>query len=520
MSLTKDSASVEMKAEDGPRLESNDSVKTGFVDDGVDLARLGIESHTKRDISLIGIVALGWNICNSWAAVAATMVFSITSGGPVTLVYGIILIFVLGGCCAASMAELASAYPTAGGQYHWTGILAPRRWSRELGYCCGALNLLGWLATTAGFIITTAQLITGIAMFLRPTYVAESWHIFLIFQLGNALFLVYNMFLIKKTSWIHDVGFIISLVGFLVILITCLAPDPPKQPDSFVWATFVNSSGWSSNPLAFLIGLVNPNFIYSGLDGAIHLAEECTDAAKTVPKALMSTIVVGFITSFAFAIAMTYCTTDFDAVLAAPVPILEIWFQATGYHAAAVTFAILLTVCGCFAILGCHQTASRLTYSFARDNAIVLSPQLSSISRKFDVPIFALLANGVVVGAIGFVYLGSSTAFNAMVSTGLILQQVSFAFPAALLMYRKRAKRFLPKERSFRLGGVGWVANGLTVVLALLALIFYSFPPQLPVKAGNMNYACVVIGIMFVFAIANWFGYAAKRYRKPCGYTV
>ena len=32
----------------------------------------------------------------------------------------------------------------------------------------------------------------------------------------------------------------------------------------------------------------------------------------------MSTIVVGFITGFAFAVAMTYCTTDFDAVMAAP----------------------------------------------------------------------------------------------------------------------------------------------------------------------------------------------------------
>ena len=110
----------------------DDSIKAGFIDDGSDLARLGIESHTRRDIGLISIVALGWNICNSWAAVAATMVFSIVSGGPVTLIYGIILIFLLGGCCAANMAELASAYPTAGGQYHWTGILAPRRWSREL----------------------------------------------------------------------------------------------------------------------------------------------------------------------------------------------------------------------------------------------------------------------------------------------------------------------------------------------------------------------------------------------------
>ncbi|KAF7560390.1 hypothetical protein G7046_g3750 [Stylonectria norvegica] len=523
MSVTKDSVSVKMKAENSHQLESSKSIRPpypsvrptfkrsivdgsindGFLDDGVDLSRLGLEIHTKRDIGLISIIALGWNICNSWAAVAATMIFSIVSGGPVTLLYGIILIFVLGGCCAASMAEIASVYPTAGGQYHWTGILAPKKWSREMGYCCGVINLFGWLATTAGFIITTVQVITGIAMFLHPSYLVESWHVFVIFQFLNIVFVCYNMFLMKRTSWLHDIGFGISLLGFLAILITCLARNPPKQADSFVWGTFVNSSGWSSNGVVFLVGLVNPNFIYSGLDGAIHLAEECTHAAKTIPKALMATVVVGFITSFSFAIAMTYCTTDFDAVLASPLPIIEIWYQATNSNAAAATFAVVLAICGCFAGLGCHQTASRLTYSFARDDALVLASKLSSVKVKFGVPMYSLLANGIVVAIIGCIYLGSTTAFNAMVSTGLILQQVSFAIPAGLLMWRKRSVRFLPKERSFRLGPFGWIANGLTVFLAVVALIFYCFPPGLPVTGGNMNYACVVIGVMFLFAVAK-----------------
>lgn len=107
------------------------SVKSGS-EENIDLSRLGLESHTKRDIGMISIIALGWNICNSWAAVAATMILSITSGGPVTLLYGIVVIFVLNGSAAASMAEIASVYPTAGGQYHWTGVLAPKKWSRGL----------------------------------------------------------------------------------------------------------------------------------------------------------------------------------------------------------------------------------------------------------------------------------------------------------------------------------------------------------------------------------------------------
>jgi len=107
------------------------SVNEGTVEDA-GLASLGIHAHTKRDINALQIIGIGWNICNSWAAVAATMAFSISNGGPVTLLYGLIVIFLLGGSAALTMAELASIYPTAGGQYHWTSILAPKKWSASL----------------------------------------------------------------------------------------------------------------------------------------------------------------------------------------------------------------------------------------------------------------------------------------------------------------------------------------------------------------------------------------------------
>lgn len=109
-----------------------DTSNLNTSDEDADLSRLGLQSQAKREIGLLAIIGLGWNICNSWSAIAATLVISISSGGPVTLLYGIVLIFVLGGACALSMAEIASAYPTAGGQYHWTSILASKRYSRGL----------------------------------------------------------------------------------------------------------------------------------------------------------------------------------------------------------------------------------------------------------------------------------------------------------------------------------------------------------------------------------------------------
>jgi choline transport protein len=106
---------------------------------------------------------------------------------------------------------------------------------------------------------------------------------------------------------------------------------------------------------------------------------------------------------------------------------------------------------------------------------------------RFGVPVWALLSNSAVIFIIGCVYLGSSTAFNAMIATGLILQQISYAIPAVLIMYRRRSTTYLPKNRSFRLGYLGWVANILTVVMAIIATVFYNFPTVMPVTASNMS---------------------------------
>lgn len=142
-------------------------------------------------------------------------------------------------------------------------------------------------------------------------------------------------------------------------------------------------------------------------------------------------------------------------------------------------------MCAFIAISGYQQTASRLTWSFARDNALLGSKFIKRIHPTLQVPVWALAANSVVVAIIGFVYLASSAAFGAIIGTGLILQQLSLAIPAGLLM---SAGRKLPASREFKLRGpFGWMANGMTVLFAIVALVFYSLPATLPVTGSNMS---------------------------------
>ena len=141
-----------------------------------------------------------------------------------------------------------------------------------------------------------------------------------------------------------------------------------------------------------------------------------------------------------------------------------------------------------FALIGAQETASRLTWSLARDEALWGSKWIGKIQDRLDVPVWALVFNASVVFIIGCIYLGSSSAFNAFIGTGLILQHISYAFPALLLLYRRRASDWLPESRKFRLPAVvGWAANLTTVCFAILVLIFYNFPTVMPVTGSNMS---------------------------------
>ncbi len=107
----------------------------------------------------------------------------------------------------------------------------------------------------------------------------------------------------------------ISIVTFTTITVTCLTIASPKQPSSKVWGGFVNDSGWSNKGIVFLTGLVNPNYGFGGLDGSIHLAEDCINATTVVPLATIFSIVTGVVTAFFFAVAMLYCISDIESVI-------------------------------------------------------------------------------------------------------------------------------------------------------------------------------------------------------------
>ncbi|SCO08417.1 related to HNM1-Choline permease [Fusarium fujikuroi] len=447
-------------------------------------------SPVRRDIGPLRIIAIAFNIPNSWVAIAASLSTALAAGSTVSLIYGTFVSCVFYACAAVTLAELASVYPTAGGQYHFTSILAPERYNRQFSYICGMISTLSWTINAASVALIGSQLLVCFPQFLNG-YEPERWHLFLIYQGLNLFSLFYNLFLLKRTNWIHDCAY-------------------------WVWTNFETMTGWNDG-VAFMTSLVTPCYMYGGLDAALHLAEETLNASQTVPRALMATIGIGFLTAFTFAVSMAYCISDLEGLLTATMPIFELWRAATRSDAAGVTFLVSLTVIVIFVLIAIQQTTSRLIWAFAKDRGLYLSHHLSQLSPKLrEIPSNALVLNTVLVFFCGCLFLASTAAFNALVGSFLLLQMISFALPAALLIYQKRSSTFLPQCRGFRVPDpVGWICNFGTIIAAVIELVFFVFPSSLPVSALSMNYASVVLLVLLLFSVSNWFIFAKQHYQGP-----
>ena len=91
------------------------------------------------------------------------------------------------------------------------------------------------------------------------------------------------------------------------------------------------------------------------------------------------------------------------------VPIYEVWFQATGSGAAATVFMAMMLLALFITSIGSVQSGSRLTWSFAQDDAIFLSAHVKRTHDRLGIPGWAILFNGFWLSVLGCVHLISSS---------------------------------------------------------------------------------------------------------------
>ena len=119
----------------------------------------------------------------------------------------------------------------------------------------------------------------------------------------------------------------------------------------------------------------------------------------------------------------------------------------------------------------------------------------------------------LIIQAYGLVFLGSTTAFAAMVSGAIIFLQTSCVIPQAIVLYRGRDKVLPP--RHFNLGRFGAPINAISVAWVVFLDVLYCFPTSMPVTPQNMSYVSVVSIGLVSFDMILWFITKRRTFMGP-----
>ena len=193
---------------------------------------------------------------------------------------------------------------------------------------------------------------------------------------------------------------------------------------------------------------------------------------------MIACVAIGVSTGFIFLVVLLFVAGDISDVISSSAgPLLQILFNATGSRAGAVCLLIFPLMCQLFATISIMTTSSRMTWAFARDGGLPASKFFAKVHPKLELPLNALYLTTALVVIFGLIFLGSSSAFNAIISAAVVALGVSYAIPVAINCLQGRRK--LP-ARSFTLPGpFGWIANlvsGITQQYVLYALDMLTTP--------------------------------------------
>lgn len=143
---------------------------------------MGYQQDLRRNFSLWSVLGVAFSLTNSWFGVSASMVTGINSGGPVLLIYGIVLIALITSCAAISLSELVSMMPNAAGQSFWTAELASPRYAKFAGYSTGCFAWVGSIFTTSSVALAMATAIVGLYQLTHAAFEVKAWHVIVVYQ--------------------------------------------------------------------------------------------------------------------------------------------------------------------------------------------------------------------------------------------------------------------------------------------------------------------------------------------------
>jgi amino acid transporter len=475
---------------------------------------MGYAQELSRSMSKFSNFAISFSIICILSGGINSFAQAISSVGGAGAGIGWIVGCLLSGMFALAMAQIASAFPTAGGLYHWASILGGRFW----GWLTAWLNLLGLITVLGAINIGTAYFFTGTfgAMF---GFAGTDWQIVGFVAVITAVQALLNHLGIKVTTFLTDISGYIIFATTAVLVLACLW-FAPAIDISRLW-TFTNYSGAAGGEVfpasesvgyLFLLCLLLPVYTITGYDASAHTSEETKNAAMSVPRGIVTAVFWSSIVGWIMICAITLAIPDMDAAAA------QGWGMFFGTMDAimpaglktALYFFILIAqfLCG----LATVTSASRMLFAFARDDGMPIgSKALSAVSPKYRTPVTAIWTATVLcilyVALALSIKVAGTSIYVIVVNSTLVFLFLSFTIPLVAALFAYGTAKW-PNP------GPWAMSTGVYKLVTVLAVIGMGVILFIAVAPPNERVLYVVLGFI-ALALILWVTVENRRFEGP-----
>ncbi len=343
------------------------------------LHQYGYAQQLLRDMGGFSNFAISFSIISILTGAVTLYGVGLNAGGPVVMGIGwpLVTLFVL--FVAAALAELASAIPTSGALYHWASLMGGPGW----GWITAWLNLLGLIAAIAGIDYGCAQFALPLLGF--PDTPTNELIAFGVLLVSHAML---NHVGIRAVARLNDLSALYHIAGVALVVVSLLC-FASKRPISFLFTNTFSTLKDQPYWLAFLGGLLQAQWTYTGYDASAHTIEETKNARVSAPWGIYLSVAVSGVFGYLMLAFVTLAIKDLDATAVASNPFIYIFEQALG---TGFGRAILWVVTGAmwFCGLSCVTSTSRMIFAFSRDNGMPLSNVWKQVSRRHRTPAAAV----------------------------------------------------------------------------------------------------------------------------------
>jgi amino acid transporter len=527
-----------------------------------DLHRLGYAQELFRSMGGFSNFAISFSIISiltgavilydyglAWAGTAASLI-----GWPLVTVF---VLFI-----AASMSEVASAYPTAGGLYYWASKMRGKAW----GWWTAWFNLIGQFAIVAGIAYAAAQFLNvSIVTPILSNIGIDYTNVTEIIKIGDVPILTGGLVtmgvLLAICLWLNvrginlvallnqvSVWWHIAIVAIVVILLTVSGkPDQSgmhlfavEPQDTFFgsWANVIPFLGINMTygsaityPLffAFMFSLLQANWTYTGYDASAHVAEETVRARVSSAWGIFLSVAVSAVAGYIFLVAITTHLPNLDTLFprdGGPTPdsaTYSTYYFGQGYavfetlrynlgtigHLLGAGIALAMSFC----TLSSIASAGRMLFAFSRDDGVPGSRWLKKVSHRHRTPTNALVTISVVaflftvaafyMGALGGPG-GGGIAIVIVTAISTIFLYAAYGIPIFLALISNSWR----SERVWSLGRWSKPVAVVALFWIVVLLVLFSFP-----TSGNISWPFMALAV--VLLVIYYFVWARGRFQGP-----